>query len=109
MTQHPLTIEIRPVAGAVTLLLAGELDLASISTLRACLEQLDPSFDEITVDLAALSFLDSTGLATLVSTQHQLAERGGRLVVRNPQTNVRRVLEVSGVDRVLQVTADLVA
>jgi anti-sigma B factor antagonist len=109
VTQHPLTIEIRPLADSVTLTLAGELDLASVGTLRACLEQLDPSFHEIDLDLAALTFLDSTGLATLVTVKHQLDERGGQLVVRNPPTNVQRVLEVSGVDKVLRVTSDLVA
>jgi anti-sigma B factor antagonist len=109
VTHHPLTVEIRPDSGAVTLLLEGELDLASVSTLRACLEQLDGSYHEVAVDLAGLSFVDSTGLATLITTKHQLDERGGRLVLRNPQDAVRRVLEVSGVDKVLAVQLDVVA
>lgn len=109
MSHHPLTIEIRPDAASVTLLLDGELDLASVGTLRACLDQLDSQYAEIHVDLAGLEFLDSTGLAALVVTQQHLGERGGRLLVRNPQGHVRRVLEVSGVDRVLSVTSDLVA
>ena len=105
MTHHPLTIEIRPGARSVTLLLAGELDLGSADTLRVCLSQLDEGYDELVVDLAALHFLDSTGLSLLVQTRHGLAERErpGRLVVRNPQGHVRRVLEVSGVDQVLTV------
>jgi anti-anti-sigma factor len=109
LSHHPLTIEIRPDAASVTLLLEGELDLASVGTLRACLEQLDSQFSEISVDMAGLEFLDSTGLAALVTTQQHLGERGGRLLVRNPQGHVRRVLEVSGVDRVLSVSNDVVA
>jgi len=109
VSQHPLTIEIRPDGSSVTLLLAGELDLASVGTLRVCLEQLDPSFQEVEVDLTDLGFLDSSGLATLVTTHQQLDQRGGTLVVRNPQHNVRRVLEVSGVDKVLAISGNLVA
>ena len=107
MTHHPLTIEIRPDARSVTLLLAGELDLGSADTLRVCLNQLDESYDELIVDLEALHFLDSTGLSLLVQTQHSLTERAspGRMLVRNPQGHVRRVLEVSGVDQVLTVLA----
>ena len=109
MIQHPLTIEIRPVADSVTLALAGELDLSSVGTLRACLEQLDTTFGEVAVDLTALSFLDSTGLAVLVTTKQAVDARGGRFVLRNPADNVRRVLEVSGVDQVVDVTTDAVA
>jgi len=107
VTQHPLTIEIRPDANTATLLLAGELDLGSADTLRVCLDQLNQDYQELVIDLAALRFLDSTGISLLVQAQHTYADRTppGRLVLRNPQDHVRKVLEVSGVDQVLTVTA----
>ena len=105
MHQHPLTIEVRPSAGSLTLALMGELDLSSAPTLRACLEQLDPGVEEIVVDLTDVSFMDSTGLALLVSTEHTLTTRGGRLTVRRPSGAVRRVLMVSGVDQLVSVEA----
>ena len=105
MTHTPLTIEIRPDGRKVTLVLAGELDLGTADTLRVCLQQLDEGYDELVVDLSGLSFLDSTGLGLLVATRHAIAEREqpGTMVLRNPEGNVRRVLEVSGVDQVLTV------
>ena len=105
MSHHPLTVEIRPDARTVTLVLAGELDLGTADTLRICLQQLGDGYDELVVDLEALHFLDSTGLGLLVATRHALAgrDRPGAMVLRNPQGNVRRVLEVSGVDQVLTV------
>lgn len=103
MTQHPLTIEIRPDARSVTLALSGELDLASADTLRVCLGQLEGGYEEVVVDLAALQFIDSTGLNLLVHTHQSLAEDEPprRLTLRNPQGHVRRVFEVSGVDQVI--------
>jgi anti-sigma B factor antagonist len=105
LQQHPLTVEIRPQAGSVTLDLAGELDLATCGTLRACLEQLDPGFQEVVLDLSRVSFVDSTGLSLFVTAQQEMAARGGRLVMRGPCGHVRKVLEVSGVDQVLSVQA----
>ena len=103
MHDHPLTIEIRPGAESVVLSVAGELDLSSAPTLRACFEQLDVTVDEVVVDLGGLRFIDSTGLSLLVATERSLAERGGRLALRHPSDQVRRVFEVSGVDKVLTV------
>ena len=103
MHQHPLTIEVRPSAGSITFALVGELDLSSCTTLRTCLEELDPGVTDVAVDLTGLSFIDSSGLALLVTTQQALAGRGGSMALLGANGHVRRVLEVSGVDQVLTV------
>jgi len=69
---------------------------------------LDDAFDEVlalggrlvTVDLADVSFLDSTGLRSIVRASNLLTERDGRLVVTGLSGAAQRVLEVSGlIDR----------
>jgi anti-sigma B factor antagonist len=107
LTQHPLTVEIRPDVSTATVVLVGELDLGSADTLRVCLEQLNRDVEELVVDLAGLRFLDSTGISLLVQTQQTYRDRTppGRVVLRHPQGHVRKVLEVSGVDQVLTVVA----
>jgi anti-anti-sigma factor len=53
------------------------------------------------VDLAALDFCDSSGLATFLRFRRE-AERGGSsLVPRSPRANVRRLLELTGADALL--------
>lgn len=51
---------------------------------------------EFVVDLADVSFVDSTGIGALVTLSQSLDDVGGRLIVRDPSRPVQRILEVSG-------------
>src|SRR5882757_8598191 len=53
----------------------GELDLATVETLRAALDGIERA-GRLVLDLRGLSFIDSTGLRLLVSL-HQRAQRDG--------------------------------
>jgi anti-anti-sigma factor len=72
---------------------AGELDLAVKEALR---EALAPLTGVVTLDLGAVTFLDSSSIGVLVSTNSRLAADGGALRLRNPQDMPRRSLEVVG-------------
>ncbi len=85
--------------GATVVALAGELDLYNADDVRTAL--LDACADEpsvLVVDLAAVTFIDSTALGVLIEARSRLADRGGfRLAA--PGMETRRALEVSGLDR----------
>jgi anti-anti-sigma factor len=49
----------------------------------------------VTIDLAGVSFLDSTGTAVLLSAHQSLRRRGGGLALRNPSRPVEKVLAIS--------------
>jgi anti-anti-sigma factor len=49
------------------------------------------------VDLGEVSFMASMGLRTLMMAARSLAEMGGRMALANPQPNVEKVLESSGI------------
>jgi anti-sigma B factor antagonist len=49
----------------------------------------------VTIDLAAVSFLDSAGTAVLLSAHHAIRRQGGGLVLRNPSRAVQKVLAIS--------------
>jgi anti-anti-sigma factor len=75
--------------------LSGTLDLATEGQARAALEpHLHPGA-EVTVDLRALTFMDSTGLNLLVGALSALGD-DGRLTVRGASGIVAKVLTVSG-------------
>lgn len=80
----------------------GELDL---STAPALSESLAPLIDahprQVTLDLAGLEFIDSTGLTLIVRTSNALAVHEGRLVLAHATPAVRRVLEIVGLDGLL--------
>jgi anti-sigma B factor antagonist len=59
----------------------------------------------VVVDLARVTFLDSTALGTLVGLLRRQREAGGELRVVLPETTARRIFEVSGLERALDVRA----
>ncbi len=96
VSHHPLSIEVQPDTTAVTLALEGELDLATIGTLRACLDELDRGFRTVILDLRRLTFLDSSGIGLLARTRARFGPEYRELILQNAGGHVRHVLEISG-------------
>ena len=79
----------------------GELDIATAPELVEILARLRHHQHPVVVDLAEVTFMDSTGLTTLMDA-HLAAQRNGwTFVVRRPSAAVRRVFELAGVNGVL--------
>lgn len=79
-------------------LVTGEVDVSNADELRGALDSaLCGAADELTVDLAEVPYIDSTGIGVLVGAAHRASEAGKKLVVANPQKNVARVLGLLGV------------
>jgi len=88
----------------VVLTVAGELDAHSSPLLRTTLLGLVAGADqEVVVDLAGVSFCDSTGLGVLVGAHRRMAASERTLAVQSVRPAVRHLLEVSGLDQVLLV------
>lgn len=83
--------------------LAGELDLANADTLGAALEKAEQdSAARITIDMTELEFIDSTGIAMLVSAHRRLNAGEKRIwLVRSQSSAVQRVMSVTGLDEEL--------
>ncbi len=86
-----------------TVLLGGELDLACIASLQELLaEQAEIAQDSaLSVDLAEVTFIDSSSLGVLVGAFHHVHGQGRVFSVVNPSPMARRVLTVTGLDAVL--------
>jgi anti-sigma B factor antagonist len=88
-----------------TVTVRGELDCASAHLLADELGQLlrDGTL-HIAVDLAEVTFIDSTGLATLVGALRAARQEGGDVVLRGPRESARKVLAITGADRFFSIT-----
>jgi anti-anti-sigma factor len=93
------------VDGLLRVTVRGELDLATAPELEEAL--LPPLRDggAAILELRPLEFMDSTGVRVIVAAHHAAQESGGRLVlVRTaPDGAVGRVLEISGLDAILEL------
>ena len=89
---------------------AGALDLDQVPVPRAALHQalaLRPAPPVLLVDLAAVTFMDSSGLSALLHARRD-AERTGAVVrlARLPH-RVARILEITGADQVFAAAPDI--
>lgn len=62
---------------------------------------------KIIVDLSGVEFIASIGIGVIVLEVNALLLRGGRLVLLNPQKNVRDALEVTLITNIALVATDL--
>lgn len=93
---------------AVVVTLTGELDADTARRFRSLVaEHLLAGPGNMVLDLAGLSFVDSAGLAAMISADKGLRRAGMRLVLAAPPTPVRKIMRLTGIDAVL-TTADTV-
>jgi anti-anti-sigma factor len=90
--------------GVRVIAVRGELDLSTASDLERPLEEAISSGDaSVLIDLSACEFIDSTGIALIVRAWQRLdhgAEGNGRgrVVICSGNEQVRRVLEITGLE-----------
>jgi anti-anti-sigma factor len=90
--------------------LSGRMDVAGSQTIVGKFADLTaPPNKAVIVDLSRVAFLASVGIRTLLVYAKALRTRGGRMVLLNPDANVAKVLELSGVDISIGVFRDLQA
>lgn len=97
---------IRPGVGAALVAVFGELDATVAGDLRTALGALiDEGHAVVTIDGAGMTFLDSSGLGAIVGAARRLGELGGELHLRSLSASARRVLLITGVDRIVRIEA----
>ncbi|MFI1996135.1 STAS domain-containing protein [Actinoplanes sp. NPDC020271] len=92
--------------GRVTVFLSGDCDLTVRDRLTAALLDAVSRSTAVFVDVAAVGFLDSTGVHALVTAHHAARGRGGRLYVRNATGPVAAVLDLTGLATLLQAPSE---
>lgn len=79
----------------------GELDLSTAPDLEGPLEEaLEKDEGSVLIDLSDCEFIDSTGIALIVRAWQRLdsGENGRALVICSHNEQVRRVLEITGLE-----------
>ena len=99
-----LTVVVTGVGTTVTVTVTGEVDSSSAPVLRAELDTaLDTAPAEVVVDLGAVSFLDSAGLAVLAGAHRRAGVDGVHLRVLASSRAVVRPMKITGLWELLGV------
>jgi anti-sigma B factor antagonist len=104
-----LDVETRQADNGITVVAAtGRLDVAGAPALKdAITEAVKNGLPRIVIDMQGVSFVDSTGLGSVISALKQIRGSQGELRLAAPNQQARVVLELTTLDRVFPYYATL--
>jgi anti-anti-sigma factor len=101
---NPLTITASHAPGGLVLEAVGDLDHTNAQRLRHAAQEAEiPPGGLLVVDLSRLEFCDSSGITALIAVRNRAEAAGGALVLVVVSAALRRLLNLTGLDQVLDV------
>jgi anti-sigma B factor antagonist len=98
----------RALGDAVVVAVEGELDLFTAPFLRdEVRDAIKQDGATLVLDLADLSFMDSSGLSVLIEAWRLATSQGGGVTLAAPQAPVARILHTTGLDRRIKIYPDV--
>jgi anti-sigma B factor antagonist len=99
-----LTIDEQQTPEGPLIKVSGEVDLYSSPELRKVILKAIPSAKgDLAVDLSGVTYIDSSGVATLVEGLRSAHDKGSGFVLVTPSPAVMQVLELARLDSVFEV------
>ena len=91
--------------GATFIILSGEIDHHCAQPMRA---EIDAKIDDLqpsvlVLDFAGVTFMDSSGIGLIMGRHRTMEAIGGSVIVRDPPPHIRRVIRLSGMERIAQI------
>lgn len=84
--------------------LEGEVDVYTAPQLKQqMINLLESGAKELVVDLTKVDYLDSTALGVLIGGLKRMRERDGNMVLVCPSPRIRRVFEITGLDKIFDI------
>jgi anti-sigma B factor antagonist len=89
--------------GASIVVLKGDVDLESSPAAREVLLKSVEGAGKVLVDLSSVTYIDSSGVASLVEALQAAKRNGGRFALVAASDPTRRVLELARLDKVFTI------
>lgn len=99
-----MTIETETSDGGICVVkLAGRMDAQGTQEIDLKFMDYACAQRAVIVDMHAVDFLASMGIRTLVMVAKAVSKRGGKMVLLNPDANIAKILEISGIDSFIPI------
>lgn len=86
----------------------GELDHHSAAKIRTEVDsRLGRGVKNIIFDFSHLSFMDSSGIGMIMGRYKRIQKLGGRVIIAAPKPQVKRIIEMAGLFRIVQIEPDV--
>jgi anti-sigma B factor antagonist len=102
-----MDIDVSQTGGVTLVMPRGDLDLSTADQVKRTLSQLiDRGQSKLVLDLGNVAYIDSSGLGALVAAMKQARAVGGNLRLCGLQDDVRSILEMTRLIKVITVHSD---
>lgn len=91
--------------GILRVMLVGEIDHHSAVSVRTAIDEKIYSLRprKMVIDLSRIDFMDSSGLGLIMGRYALIGKLGGEFCISQPSDRVMRVLELSGLQRIIKI------
>ena len=86
-------------------MLSGEIDHHNAKGLRLEIDFTvrEEQPKELILDFSDVGFMDSSGIGLVMGRYKLMKEIGGKVTVRNPSVQIKKVMKISGIDRLASI------
>ena len=99
----PFHVGVNHVGRRVVIAPVGELDIATVGSLRDALSRPVEEMEAVVLDLRGLDFMDTVGIRLVIEQQRRCVEKGlGFALIRGPE-HVQRLLDMAGLTAKLRI------
>ena len=104
-----MEINLEKIQNTLIVKLAGEIDHHSAADIRMKVDKelhFSP-IKNIVFDFDGVTFMDSSGIGMVIGRYKQARERGGRTLVIRAKPHVDRILELSGIKKIIEINGEV--
>jgi anti-anti-sigma factor len=94
-------------SGITKLVLSGQMDIKGATAADMTFSVTAGANKKVVVDLSSVTFMASLGLRTLMVSAKSIANKGGKMVLLNPQPDVEKVLQTAGISTEIPIVRDM--
>ena len=106
-----MKVDVRNIGnGILKVVLTGKMDEVGVLEIEYQFNEIMKlKMTKVIFDLKDVNLLNSRGIRALVFSAKVLREKGGKLVLVNPQAEVERAMKIVGIDTIIPIAPDLSA
>jgi anti-sigma B factor antagonist len=99
-----LQIAVRRVGDVAVIDLSGEVDAYTSARFREIMmDIIEDGGERLVVSMSKVDYIDSSGLGALVGGLKRTSERNGRIILVCDRIQVRKVFEITGLEKVFPI------
>ena len=100
-----MAVEITLQDRTLVAVLDGEIDHHCAQPMRTEIDEKITAYqpEVLVLDFAGVTFMDSSGIGLIMGRHRSMESIGGEVIVRNPPQHIRRVMRLSGMERIASI------